>query len=113
MDEITLTSETRIAEVTPAGVATRLFSPEELGFTRCSMADLRGGDAGANAAIVRDVLAGVPGPKRDIVLLNASFGLLAAGKVEGLQEGLRLAVDAIDSGRALAQLEKLVAMTNE
>ncbi len=113
MDEITLTSETRIAEVTPAGVATRLFSPEELGFTRCSMTDLRGGDAGANAAIVRDVLAGVPGPKRDIVLLNASFGLLAAGKVEDLPEGLRRAVDAIDSGRALSQLEKLVAMTNE
>ena len=113
MDEVTMTTETRIAEVTQAGVTSRLFSPEELGFTRCGMADLRGGDAAANAAIVRDVLAGVPGPKRDIVLLNASFGLLAAGKVKDLPEGLRRAVDAIDSGRALSQLEKLVAMTNE
>lgn len=113
MDEITLTTETRVAEVTSAGVTCRLFNPEELGLARCSMAELKGGDAEANAAIVRDVLAGVPGPKRDIVLLNASFGLVAAGKAEDPAEGLRLAAEAIDSGRAMAQLEKLVAMTNE
>ncbi len=113
MDEITLTNRTRVAEVTPEGVATRLFRPEELGFARCSMADLRGGDAVANAAIVRDILAGVPGPKRDIVLLNASFGLLAAGKAETLSEGLRQAAEAIDSGRARAQLERLIELTNE
>ena len=113
MDEITLTTETRIAEVTSAGVATTLFKPEELGLTRCAMAELRGGDAIANAAIVREVLNGAPGPKRDMVLLNASFGLVAAGKAADLAEGMRLAVDAIDSGRAMAQLEKLVAMTNE
>lgn len=113
MDEITLTTETRIAEVTPEGVATRLFRPEELGFTRCAVADLRGGDASANAAIVRDVLAGVPGPKRDIVLLNASFGLVAAGKAENLAEGLQLAAEAIYSGRAKAQLERLIELTNE
>ncbi len=113
MDEITLTTGTRVAEVTPAGVASRLFSPEELGFARCVMADLRGGDAVANAAIVRNILDGVPGPKRDIVLLNASFGLVAAGKAEDLAEGLRLATGAIDSGRARGQLERLVELTNE
>ena len=113
MDEITLTAETRIAEVTPDGVNSRLFRPEELGLSRCSMAELRGGDAAANAAIVRGVLSGEKGPKRDIVLLNAAFGLVAAGKADDPAEGLRLAAEAIDSGRAMGQLEKLAAMTNE
>jgi anthranilate phosphoribosyltransferase len=113
MDEITLTAETRIAEVTPDGVNSRLFRPEELGISRCSMAELRGGDAVANAAIVRGVLSGEKGPKRDIVLLNAAFGLVAAGKASDPAEGLRLAAAAIDSGRAMGQLEKLAAKTNE
>jgi anthranilate phosphoribosyltransferase len=113
MDEITLTTETRIAEVTPDGVNSRLFRPEELGLSRCSMAELRGGDAVANAAIVRGVLSGERGPKRDIVLLNAAFGLVAAGKADDPAEGLRVAAEAIDSGRAMGQLEKLAAMTNE
>jgi anthranilate phosphoribosyltransferase len=113
MDEITLTRETRIAEVTVDGVSSRLFLPEELGLPRCTMAELRGGDAAANAAIVRGVLSGEKGPKRDIVLLNAAFGLVAAGKAEDSAEGLRLAAEAIDSGRAMGQLERLAAMTNE
>lgn len=113
MDEITLTTETRIAEVTPAGVNSRLFGPEELGLPRCSMADLRGGDAASNAAIVRGVLSGEKGPKRDIVLLNAAFGLVAAGKADDPAEGMRMAADAIDSGLAMEQLEKLAELTNE
>lgn len=113
MDEITMTTETRIAEVTPAGVNSRLFRPEELGLPRCSMAELRGGDAAANAAIVRGVLSGEKGPKRDIVLLNAAFGLVAAGKADDPVEGVRMAVDAIDSGLAMEQLEKLAELTNE
>lgn len=112
MDEITLTKETRIAEVTPEGVSSRLFSPEELGLGRCTLEELRGGDAQANAAIVRGVLTGAAGPKRDIVLLNAAFSLVAAGKVTELAEGLALAAETIDSGRAMAQLEKLVSLTN-
>lgn len=112
MDEITLTSDTRIAQVSGAGVTSRLFRPEELGLQRCTMADLRGGDAAANAAIVRSVLSGMSGPKRDIVLLNGAFGLVAAGRAASLAEGLELAAEAIDSGRALAQLEKLAALTN-
>jgi anthranilate phosphoribosyltransferase len=77
------------------------------------MAELRGGDAAANAAIVRGVLSGEKGPTRDIVLLNAAFGLVAAGKADDPAEGLRMAADAIDSGLAMGQLEKLAAMTNE
>ena len=113
MDEITLTTETAIAEVSPAGVTLRRFAPEELGFARCRMEDLRGGDAVGNAFIVRDVLAGQKGPKRDIVVANAAFGLVAAGKVANLQEGVLMAAGAIDSGEALATMERLVAMTNE
>ncbi|HZV80848.1 MAG TPA: anthranilate phosphoribosyltransferase, partial [Geobacteraceae bacterium] len=113
MDEVTLTSATSVAEVTPEGVKVRLFSPEELGMDFCSMDELRGGDAVANAEIVRKVLAGEQGARRDIVLLNAAFALLAAGRVATLPEGVAMAADAIDSGRALVQLEKLVNMTNE
>jgi anthranilate phosphoribosyltransferase len=113
MDEITLTTETAIADVSPAGVTLRRFAPEELGFSRCGMEDLRGGDAIGNAIIVRDVLAGQKGPKRDIVLTNAAFGLLAAGKVASLADGVQMAAGAIDSGEALAVMERLVAMTNE
>lgn len=113
MDEITLTTETAIAEVSPTGVMLRRFAPEELGFGRCRMENLRGGDAVGNAVIVRDVLSGRKGPKRDIVLVNAAFGLVAAGKVVSLAEGVQMAAGAIDSGEALATMERLVVMTNE
>ncbi len=112
MDEVTLTSATTVAEVTPEGVKVRLFSPEELGMAPCSMNELRGGDAAANALIVRSILAGEQGARREIVLINAAFSLVAAGRVATLQEGVAMAIEAIDSGRALAQLEKLVQLTN-
>jgi anthranilate phosphoribosyltransferase len=112
MDEVTLTAATSIAEVSPEGVRLRLFTPEEVGLKLCRMEDLRGGDAIANAAIVRDVLAGKVGPRREIVLLNAAFAPVAAGKAADLTAGLNMAAGAIDSGKALEQLEKLVRMTN-
>jgi len=112
MDEITTTSETLIAEITAAGVTVRTIKPEELGIARCSMIELRGGDAHANATIVRAVLQGETGPRRDIVLLNAAYGLMAAGKAESPLQGMEMAAAAIDSGRALAQLEKLAELTN-
>ena len=113
MDEITLTAETRLAEVTPEKVVVTTLIPEDLGLTRCRMADLRGGDAPENAAIVRAVLAGEKGPKRDIVLVNAAFGLVAAGKAASPTDGLKVAAEAIDSGRAKGQLAKLVELTNQ
>lgn len=112
MDEITLTCETSAAEVTTAGVRLFKIVPEELGFKRCSMQDLKGGDAVGNATIVRAILAGEKGPCRDIVLLNAGYALLAAGVCSAAAEGIRLAADAIDSGAALKKLEKLVELTN-
>jgi anthranilate phosphoribosyltransferase len=112
MDEITLTSETRVAEVNAEGVTLDALKPEDFGFTRCSMDELRGGDAIGNAEIVRSILDGTKGPKRDIVLLNAAYGLVAAGKASTPAEGLKMAAEAIDSGRAKEQLAKLVKLAN-
>jgi len=112
MDEITLTGETLMAEVTPAGITLKRVTPEELGLPRCDMAALKGGDAVANAVIVRSVLAGEQGAPRDIVLLNAAYALLAAGRIATPSEGITLAAEAIDSGRAMQQVEKLAALTN-
>ncbi len=113
MDEVTLTTETRVAEVDQQGVSIRTFTPEELGMARCRMEELRGGDAIQNAAIVRGILEGEKGPKRDIVLVNAAFGLVAAGRAATLPDGLAKAAEAIDSGRAKGQLEKLARLTND
>jgi anthranilate phosphoribosyltransferase len=112
MDEMTLTGETLVAEVTPAGVKLMTVTPEQLGLTRCTMEALRGGDAAANAKIVQDVLKGEQGPRREIVLLNAAYALVAAGKAATPTEGMALAAEAIDSGRALQQVEKLAELTN-
>ncbi len=112
MDEITLTDETDAAEVTPAGVRLFTIVPEEYGFTRCTMQDLKGGDATENAAIVRAVLGGERGPRREIVLLNAAFGLLAAGRCDSAIAGVAMAANAIDSGAAIAQVDSLARLTN-
>ena len=113
MDEMTLTGETLVAEVTPSGITLSTVAPEQLGLNRCSMAELKGGDAAVNAVIVKAVLSGELGARRDIVLLNAAYALVAAGKVTTPTEGMKLAAEAIDSGLALLQLEKLAELTNK
>jgi anthranilate phosphoribosyltransferase len=112
MDEMTMTGETLVAEVTHAGVKLLTITPEQLGLTRCLMQALKGGDAATNAVIVKAVLSGERGPRRDIVLLNAAYALVAAGKTDSPAEGITLATEAIDSGRALQQVEKLAVLTN-
>ena len=113
MDEITTTSETLVAEVRPEKITLSTLKPEDLSISRCSMQDLKGGDAAANAAIIRSVLQGDTGPRRDIVLINAAYGLLAAGKVATPQHGLMIAAEAIDSGKAMTQLQKLVEISKD
>ena len=112
MDEITLTGPTRIAEINEGKVALSTIEPEDFGLRRCLLSDLQGGDAEENAAIVRDVLAGAEGPKRDVVLLNAAYALVAAGIVESVDAGLQKAGNMIDEGLAKAKLEGLVNLTN-
>lgn len=112
MDEITLTAETAAAEVTADGVRLFTIRPEDHGLRRCSMHEMKGGDAAANAAIVRAVLQGEQGPRRDIVLLNAAYGLLAAGNCVSAEQGIMMAEEAITSGRAFQQLNSLITLTN-
>jgi len=112
LDEISLTTETLIAEVTPECIETKLVHPADFGFTECHLEDLKGGDARQNASIVQGILYGQTGPKRDIVLLNAAFALIAAGKAPDPATGIALAAGAIDSGLALQQLQKLILLTN-
>ena len=112
LDETTITGPTRIAEVREGSVRTYEVTPEEFGMKRAQLEDISGGDAAANAAIIREILAGKKSPKRDVVLLNAAAALVAAGKVEHLADAVPLAAQSIDSGAAAAKLETLVKFTN-
>lgn len=84
------------------------ISPEEVGLPRMSNAEIVGGDAKTNAQILRDILTGKRGPKRDVVVLNAALGFYANGKVTSVQEGVTLAQETIDSGAALEKLNNLI-----
>jgi anthranilate phosphoribosyltransferase len=112
LDEITITSPTRIAEVREGNVRTYEVTPEEFGMQRARLEDISGGDATANAVTIRELLTGRKSPKRDVVLLNAAAALVAAGKAEHLGEALPLAAQSIDSGAAAAKLEALVKFTS-
>ncbi|MCU1300350.1 MAG: anthranilate phosphoribosyltransferase [Candidatus Sulfotelmatobacter sp.] len=111
LDEITITGATRVAEARDGIVRTYEVDPEEFGMKRASLADISGGDAKENAAIVLEVLSGKKSPRRDVVLLNAAAALVAAGCVDHLANGIPLAVRSIDSGAAAGKLEKLASFT--
>lgn len=112
MDEITLTGPTRVAEIRDGFVTLSTIEPEDFGLTRCSLEALQGGDAAANAGIVKDVLTGVSGPKREVVLLNAAYALVASGLARDVESGLNKARAAIDDGLAMTKLDGLVNLTN-
>ncbi len=109
MDEMTVTGETRVAELNNGKVATFTISPGDAGLTHHSIETLKGGDAAANAKALTAVLDGETGGHRDMVVLNAAAGLLVAGMAETLKDGAEQAAAAIDDGRAKATLAKLVA----
>ncbi len=111
LDEITITGPTRIAEVRQGNVRTYEVTPEEFGISRAGLEDLAGGDAAANAAIIREILGGKRSPRRDVVLLNAAAALVAAGRAEHLGDAMPLAARSIDSGAATAKLNALVQFT--
>lgn len=111
LDEISNTGESQIAEVREGVVRTFAVRPEDFGLPRASMADLQGGDREENARIIRAVLDGEPGPKRDIVLMNAAAALVAGGRARDLKEGVALAARSIDSGAARAKLDALIALS--
>jgi anthranilate phosphoribosyltransferase len=113
LDEISNTGESRIAEVREGLVRTVTVRPEDFGVTRASIGDLRGGDREQNAEIIRAILAGEPGPKRDIVLMNASAALVAGGRARDFKEGVELAARSVDAGAARQKLERLVALSRD
>jgi anthranilate phosphoribosyltransferase len=111
-DEISICSPTRISHLQQGQVRTFDFSPEEVGLTRAAPEAIRGGNASQNALIIRDILGGEKGPKRDMVLLNAAAAFVAAGLDSDLKRGIERAREAIDSGRAKDKLAQLIAFTN-
>lgn len=114
MDEITLTAPTLVCEVKDGVFSEYVIKPEQFGFKRCSKEDLCGGSAQENACITRSVLDGtLHGPKRDVVLLNSGCALYIAGKVDTIEAGIALAEEALDSGRAIAQLQAFIKLSNE
>jgi anthranilate phosphoribosyltransferase len=106
LDELTTTGMSMVHETRDGEVLERTLDPADLGLARASEDDLRGGDAATNAAIARAVLAGEAGPRRDVVLLNAGAALEVAGRASSIQEGMALAVSAIDEGAAAAVLDR-------
>jgi anthranilate phosphoribosyltransferase len=109
LDELSTTGLTLVAELKDGAVSTFEVTPEDAGLARASLDALKGGDAAVNAAALRDVLDGVAGAYRDIVLLNAGAALVVGGKADDLRAGVALAAKSIDSGAARAALERLIA----
>ncbi len=113
LDEISLSAPTKICEVKDGTFTSYEITPEQFGLTRCKKEDLVGGTPAENAQITHDILAGKPGPKRDAVLMNAGAAIYMAGKAETIQDGIDMARNMIDSGKAAAQLEKFVKLSNQ
>ena len=113
LDELTTTGISQVAVLDGGKVSTFSISPRNAGLPEAKPDDLTGGDAAENAAHIRAVLGGNRGPFRDIVLLNAGAALLVAGKAKTLRDGVTLAAESIDSGKAKAVLEALIKQSHD
>jgi anthranilate phosphoribosyltransferase len=111
LDELTTTGSSTLLEVVEGEVRQTVFDPAEVGLSLASPEDLRGGDVEASAAIARSVLAADPGPRRDVVVLNAAAALEVAGAAGSLAEGVAVAARSIETGAAAATLERWVAVS--
>jgi anthranilate phosphoribosyltransferase len=110
LDELTLTGESIVVRVEPAAepaIKAARVTPEMAGLPQATLEEISGGDANDNAMILYDVITGIPGPRREVVLFNAAAALVAAGITEDLKEGVQRAAEAIDSGEAAVTLQKL------
>lgn len=112
LDEISLCAPTTVCEIRDGWFRTTVIAPEDFGFQRCTKEDLRGGTPAENAEITRAILKGERGHKRNAVLMNAGAALYIGGKAQSLQEGIILAGDLIDSGKAMKVLEQLIVVSN-
>ena len=112
LDEISLSAPTKICEIKDGWYKTYTITPEEFGFERCTKDDLKGGDPAENAKITLAILNGEKGHKRNAVLLNAGASLYIGGKAASFKEGVALAAEIIDSGKALEVLTKFIEVSN-
>lgn len=114
LDEISLLGKTRIKEIQNGSINTYEISPEDFGFTRCTLADIATGTPEQNASVILDVFSGRnKGPRRNAVILNAAGALLVGGKARSLAEGVQLAGEIIDSGAAQAKLKQLITVSQD
>lgn len=112
LDEISLSAPTSVCEIRDGWYKSYVITPEDFGFDRCTKDDLKGGAPEENAAITRAILSGEKGHKRNAVLMNAGAALYIGGKAESMKDGIALAAELIDSGKALETLERFIAVSN-
>ena len=112
LDEISMSAPTKVCEIKDGWFKSYVIKPEDFGFARCTKDDLKGGTPAENAQITRDILAGAQGHKRNAVLLNAGAALYIGGKAATMKDGVTLAAELIDSGKALQTLEKVIEVSN-
>ncbi|MEW6661393.1 MAG: anthranilate phosphoribosyltransferase [Bacillota bacterium] len=112
LDEISTLGPTKISCLHQGSIKTFTINPEDYGFTRVKLEDLQGGEASQNAVITRNILAGKKSPYKDIVLFNGAVALMAGGIAKDISEGIKIAEEILDSGRAMAKLEQLIEATN-
>jgi anthranilate phosphoribosyltransferase len=112
LDEITITGETRVAELKDGIVRTYNINPIDYFGRIDSLDSIRGGDPSVNAQITRDVLAGKNGACRNVVLINAALAIVAGEKAQSLKDGIKVASDCIDTGAAVKKLQALIELSN-
>lgn len=112
LDEISMSAPTTMCEIKDGWFRSSVIAPEDFGFERCTRDELRGGKPGENAKITTAVLKGERGHKRNAVLMNAGASLYICGKAETMKDGVALAAELIDSGKAIDTLEKLIEVSN-
>ncbi len=113
LDEISPSGHTKVSECHRGVVRSYYVHPSDFGLPKAPTDALLGGDAATNAGLIRDVLAGAAGPRRDVVLMNAAATLFVAGVAPSLRDGVAQAAAAIDGGRARASLDRLVSVSHE
>ena len=112
LDEISTSAPTKICEIRDGWFRSFMVKPEDYGFERCAKEELKGGSPEENARITRELLKGEKGPKRNAVLMNAGAALYIGGKAGSMKEGISLAAELIDSGKAMQVLEKFIEVSN-
>ncbi len=112
IDEISISGHTKVSELKNGKVKTYEINPEDFGFKKWDLNLVLGADAKTNAEIIKKIFDGEKGPQRDIVLLNSGAAIYISGLADSIQDGIKMAREAIDSGKAKKKLEELIRITN-